>query len=103
MCKRLLATALALAMSAGSAIAQDVWGCGWSASNTNGTAGRIWNAGSRKEAVEASLRQCRAYNYARCYIISCSKNVASKQDADKLWPMKGEPGGKCGTEGWPDC
>ena len=103
--KRLLMAAVLVMAAANSTAASAGWGCGY---NSNGGIGRTWAGPSEKEARDAALRNCRNAKLTQCRIISCSANVDSMADADKIWPRTpgveyNRNGPLCGGPGEPAC
>jgi len=99
--KRVLAVALfALAACTGSRARAD-WGCAF---DSNAGIGRIWHSPSEKEAREVTMNACTSRKLGGCRLIGCSNNVDSKEDADRLWPLKpGVTNTPCGHPGEPKC
>lgn len=103
--KRLLVAALLALMAASSTSAWAGWGCGY---NSNAGVGRVWAAEDEDTAREGAMNNCKNAKLKNCRIISCSADVDSMADADKIWPRtKGveytRSGPRCGGPGEPRC
>ncbi len=100
----LVAAILALAAVPGTS-AWAGWGCGY---NSSAGVGRVWAAEDEEAAREGAMNNCKNAKLKQCRIISCSADVDSMADADKIWPRT--PGIKynrngplCGGPGEPAC
>jgi hypothetical protein len=66
------------------------WGCGFSGSDIKGNFGYVYGQPSEAVARNEALGLCRK-DHQGCFIVSCSLNIANREQALRIWPMKGAP------------